>query len=100
MARAIARRRAKPALSLAMLAGFAPTAIYAYNGFKQQGLEEGVARMAARLTGYSFTEQKWKPNELLAGMLPLVGGAIVHKIANRVGINRQLRKLTMGFISI
>lgn len=93
-------RRAKAGISLAIVAGFAPTAVYAFQGFRDQGAMEGVARISARLTGYSPTENKFKFNELAAGWLPILAGGLAHKIANRMGINRQLRKATMGWISI
>jgi hypothetical protein len=95
-----AHRRAKAGISLAILAGFAPTAIYAVQGFQQQGPMEGVARLSARMTGYSITEKKFKLDELMSGWLPVLGGVLAHKLANRLGVNKMLRKATMGFVGI
>lgn len=82
--------RPRMTLSLAVLAGLAPTAIYAIDGFRQGGVTEGGARVIARMTGYSITERKWKLDEILAFWLPLGAGIIVHKLANRLGINRMI----------
>jgi hypothetical protein len=87
-------------VSLAILAGFVPTAMYAYAGYKQQGANEAGARIVARLTGYSYIENKFKPMELFNGWAPLLGGVIAHRAANRFGVNRYLRKATMGILSI
>jgi len=96
--------KSKPSISLAMLAGFAPTLAFAYDGFKlpgdQGGITEAAHRVTLRLTGYEWKNHIWSMNDLMKGLGPLVIGAIVHKGASRLGINRQLRKATMGFISI
>ena len=93
-------RKAKPAVSLAILAGFAPTAIYAYQGLAVNGPYEAVTRLTARFTGYSMTERKFKLNELLEGWGPVLLGMLAHRVANRTGINKSVRKLTMGLLSI
>jgi hypothetical protein len=98
-----ARHKAKTGISLAILAGFAPTAGYAIEGFRrggEAGITEGIARIVVRLTGYSITESKWHGGELVKGWAPVLMGVLAHKAANKLGVNRYVRKATMGFISI
>lgn len=93
-------RRGHPSISLAMVAGLAPTLAFAYDGFKAGGIEEATYRVTGRLTGYNWKTHQWYAGELFRGVGPLVLGAIVHKVANRSGINRSVRQLTMGWLSI
>jgi len=102
--RSRSRSRSRPAISLAILAGFAPTAAFAYDGFKipgdQGGLVEAAHRVTMRLTGYEWKGQRWDAQQLAMGLLPLFAGALVHKMAGKTGINRMMKKATMGFITI
>lgn len=102
--RSRSRSRTKPSLSLAMIAGLAPTLAFAYEGFKlpgdQGGLVEAAHRTTMRLTGYEWKNNTWDFNQLALGVGPLLIGGIVHKLAGKTGINRQLKQATMGFISI
>ncbi|MCJ7510306.1 MAG: hypothetical protein MUP14_05425 [Dehalococcoidia bacterium] len=103
-ARPRTHRKAGPSISLAMLAGFAPTAAFAYEGFKiggdQGGITEAAHRVTMRLTGYEWKGGGFHSSELTKGWLPLILGAMCHMGAQKLGINRHLRKATMGFISI
>jgi len=98
--RARHHRRTRAAPSLAILMGFAPTLIYAYQGLAVNGPYEAVTRAMARITGYSMTERKWKLNELIDGWGPILLGIVAHKVANKTGLNRSVRKITMGLLSI
>jgi len=87
-----------------MLAGFAPTLIFAYDGFKLSGDEGGIAeaahRVTMRMTGFEWKGGGFSTGELIKGWAPLLIGAVAHKMANKMGINRSIRKATMGFLSI
>ena len=91
MAKARIHRRAKASISVAMILGFAPTALWAYDGAKQFGVSEGLTRLVGRFTGYSMTEKKWQADQLVAGWAPIIAGILAHKIANKVGLNRMIR---------
>lgn len=99
-----ARRRSRPSLSLAVVAGFAPTLAFAIEGFKlpgdQGGIVEAAHRVTMRMTGYEWKNNKWIASELAMGVGPLLLGGLVHKMANKMGINKTVRKATMGFLSI
>jgi len=92
-----AKRHSRMKPSLAIMAGFLPTAVYAYKGFRDVGVEEGATRITSRLTGYSFTTQKWLASEVFKGWMPVLGGVIAHKAASRLGINRALRAAGLPF---
>ena len=95
-------RRKKPGMtvSLAVLAGLAPTALWAYDGFKQQGASEGVTRIVGRLSGYSISENKFQVNQLLKGWLPILAGTLAHKMAGRMGINRMIASAGIPILRI
>ena len=97
-------RKGKASISLAMLAGFAPTVAFAYDGFRipgdQGGVVEAAHRVTMRLTGYEWKGGGFSFDELMKGWVPLLMGALAHKGASALGINKHLRKATMGFISI
>lgn len=81
-------------VSLAILGGLAPTAAFAIDGFKiggdQGGVVEAMHRITMRLTGWEWKGGGWSAAELAKGWTPLLVGALAHKIANRLGINRML----------
>lgn len=81
-------------ISLAILAGLAPTAAFAYEGFKgadgMSGIEGAAYHLTGRLTGYNWKTNQWYAGEMAKGWGPIILGAVVHKLANRVGINRMI----------
>jgi hypothetical protein len=93
-ARRVGRRAKKTTVSLSVLAGFAPTAAFALEGFKLPGDEGGVVeaahRVTMRLTGYEWKGGVWVASEMFKGIAPLLLGAGVHKLANKMGINRMI----------
>jgi hypothetical protein len=104
MARARAHHRAKSTtIPLAIVAGFIPTAGYALAGFRQggeTGMTEGIARITARLTGYSITENKFHGMELVKGYGPILLGFITHKLASKLGINRAIARAGIPLLRI
>lgn len=104
MAKKKIHKRAKPTVSLAVLAGLAPTAAYAYEGFKlggdQGGIVEAAHRVTMRLTGYEWKGKVWSASELAAGWVPLLAGAFIHKGANRLGINRMIARAGIPYLRV
>jgi hypothetical protein len=97
MAKSSRRGRGKKPLtiSLAVVAGFVPTAAYAIEGFRrggETGFVEGLARITARLTGYSITENKFHGMELVKGYGPVLLGGVAHVFASRIGLNRMIAR--------
>jgi hypothetical protein len=114
--KAIARRRivyrarprhhskAKMTIPLALIAGLAPTAMFALEGFQIQGSEGGIKeaahRLTGRLTGYEWKGGTWSLAELSKGWLPILAGVAAHKMANRFGINRWLSSTGVPLLRI
>lgn len=102
----VKKHHKKPAmtLSLAVLAGLAPTAAFAYEGFKLGGSEGGISeaahRVTMRMTGYEWKGNIWYPGQLAMGLGPVLLGAGVHKLANRFGINRMIANAGIPVIRI
>ena len=51
-------------------------------------------RAIVKLTGYDIgsTTNRFKPEYLLGTYVPIALGVVVHKVANRVGVNRMIPK--------
>ena len=96
--KAVARRKGFT-IPLATVAGFVPLGVHALQDYRTGGwasLGDGLSR---RLTGFG-TEGSggiWEPKYLAQGLLPILGGAAVHKIASRLGINRLLAQTGLPF---
>lgn len=52
------------------------------------------------MTGYDAQAQSFNVNELLRTYAPLGIGIVVHKVANKTGVNSYVRRASMGFLSI
>lgn len=102
--RSKSRRKAGFTLPLAVVAGFAPTAAFALEGFRiggdQGGIMEAGHRLTMRLTGYEWKGGVWSMPELMKGWLPIIGGVIAHKVAGKLGINRALARAGIPFVRI
>jgi hypothetical protein len=98
----LTRRHHKPKMtvSLAILAGLAPTAVFAAEGFSAGGISEVGHRLTGRLTGWDTGTSKWSMAELGKGWIPILGGVLVHKLANRFGINRMIAQSGIPLIRI
>jgi len=93
-------RRKNMTLSLAMIGGFVPTALFGLQTMKEQGPEGGLKAVTMRLTGYNAWVGNWYFSELLRGWTPILAGMFAHKVANRLGINRALSRAGVPLIRI
>lgn len=57
-------------------------------------------KAALYLTGYSPIDQAFSAPEFLRTYGSLGVGIVVHKVANKTGLNNYVRRATMGFLSI
>lgn len=99
-----------PSLSVAMCIGFLPLALRTYEHFSYEagGIDRRIFHtlqfVLKDLTGYAihgsntgttvhanFTPPKWNPGTLIYGLFPILGGVLIHKVANRIGLNRGLK---------
>jgi hypothetical protein len=88
------RRQAKARIPLAVLAGFVPTVAYCIEGARESSVpwSEVSHRLTKRMTGYDRTTGKWNFADLAQGWGPVVAGLVVHKLANRFGLNRMIAR--------
>lgn len=101
--RAIVRyRRSRPkrrnygkkfTLPLSVVAGFAPGVSYSWSGYKSGGFNGVLNNMAYAFGGFDASTGKWNMQGLYRGLFPAVGGFIIHMIASKLGVNRQLARV-------
>lgn len=93
-------------LSLAIVGGLLPTILDSWNFGQTRASEPGgvMAGMGHQLllnfTGFNSDDHKWYPSTLLPTYGYLLLGVMIHKLANRFGINRGIRRMGIPFISI
>jgi hypothetical protein len=87
-------------IPLAVVAGFVPLATFALDGFKVGGFPNAGARVAQRLTGYDSSAHVFIWKELAQGWGPIITGLLVHKVAQKVGLNRAIARAGIPFVSI
>lgn len=93
-------RRKGMTLSLAVAAGFAPAVAHAVQGYQAKGLDGAAHNTVVGFTGYDYWAHKLDMGALRYGLIPAVGGVLVHKIAGKLGINRALASAGIPFIRI
>lgn len=78
-----------------------PPAAIAVNDIMMGGGPVAVAnRMVESFTGYNIIGQKWTWDEVKPLLFAEIAGVVAHKVANRVGLNKHIRKLTFGYLEI
>lgn len=96
-------RRKSFTLPVAVVAGFAPMGVKLFGAVKR-GLSGDVAGMTQEAvvatTGYNTDTKSfyWPAIPMFYG--PILAGMVVHKIANRIGVNRALSRAGVPFIRI
>lgn len=92
--------RAKMTIPLAVVAGFVPLGVFAYEGYLAGGFANAGRRIAQRLTGYDSTANVFIAKELMAGWGPIVTGFAVHWFAGKMGINRALGRAKIPLLRL
>jgi hypothetical protein len=97
-----AGRRAKHmTLPLAVVGGFVPMGTDIISAYKVGGVSAALGHVSLCTTGYDPADNKWKPMFAVQKLYgPLLLGAIVHKAANRLGINRMLSSMGVPLIRV
>jgi len=101
-----ARRRfgakAKPKISLAVVAGLMPQVQHIkdrYNG--GGGIVNAISKgLQTGMLGYNPDTKVWAIGNAKLGIIPLVAGIGVHKLAGKLGINRALAKAGIPFVNV
>lgn len=95
-----ARRHNNFTIPVAVVAGLAPGAYRAYEGFTTDGIRGVAYRLSNDFTGFDPYQKKWSLFEMKYGLGPLLLGVMVHKVAGKLGINRALGKAGIPFLRI
>lgn len=94
------RRAAKMTIPLAVIAGLVPTAAFAAEVYRGQGIEGAAKAVTMRLTGYNPWVKQWIGSEFAAGWVPILAGVFAHKAANYLGINRALGRMGVPVLRV
>lgn len=78
-------------IPLAVVGGFVPMGADVLSAFRIGGVEAALGHVSLCTTGYDPSDGKWKPMFAVQKLYgPLLLGAVVHKVASKLGINRAL----------
>jgi len=61
---------------------------------------EAMKHATYNYTGWNSWESRWQPMGMQRGLMPLLIGVGVHKIANAAGVNRMLARAKIPFLRI
>jgi len=82
--------------SLGVIAGLVPAAVWVSEPVRQgRTWDEAMQRAVAAYTGYSYGEKQWSMFYLGKGLFPLLGGMLIHSLANSSGINRMIARFKL-----
>lgn len=90
----------KMQISLAIVAGLIPPGVRAWAQFQAGGIQAAGESLSRDFTGYNPANNTWSLGSLKAGLLPLIAGILVHKVANKFGVNRAIGRTGLPFIRI
>jgi len=99
--RHVGHRAKHMTLPLAIIGGFVPMGVDLISAYKVGGVEAALGHVSLCTTGYDPSDSKWKPMFAVQKLYgPLLLGAIVHKAANRLGINRMIASMGIPLIRV
>jgi len=77
-----------------------PAILPGIEAYNQAGLTKALPeQMVYRYTGY-HKDVGFSADVLKRAAIPFVVGIIGHKIASKTGVNRQVKKFTMGYLQL
>lgn len=94
------RARGGVTVPLAVLAGFVPLGLNVYNGAKSGGINGAGFELVRGTTGFNWQAGRMEWPALMRGLGPILAGFLVHKVANRLGVNRALASARVPLIRI
>lgn len=78
-----------------------PAGIVVLSDIQQGGTPAGIAnRIVEDVTGYNVLGKSFDYEQALPFWLGEIAGIVIHKVAQKTGVNRHLGKLTMGYIGL
>jgi len=98
----MARRRkgrGKKSKSIPILVAM-PALMPALTAYSNVGLTKALPeQLMYRYTGY-HKDAGFQSSVLLTAAAPIIVGYVGHKVANKLGVNKWVKKATMGFFSL
>lgn len=94
------RRSNNLTIPIAPLAGLAVGVVPAIQLLAQGKANAAMSDLVYSYTGWRTWDNSWSYRGLMRGLLPLAIGGMVHKVGNRLGINRALSSAGIPFIRI
>ena len=92
------RKKSKPSVALLPML---PAVAVVVGEFRKYGLtEEAIKGSMYYMTGYSSADGSWAFDRMKGFATGTVVGVIAHKAANKFGLNKHIRRLTMGYLSL
>ena len=82
-----------------------PTVAAVYPAYKAYVGAGGITKtlpltLVYQYTGYNMDSKNWDPAVAMGALGPVIVGFIGHKVANKIGVNRMIKKATLGYLSI
>lgn len=91
-------RRGKASIPLAVVA---PLGIVVLKDIEAGGGPSSIAnRIVEDVTGYNVIGKKFTASEAMPFWIGSLVGIVVHKVAGKTGVNKHVKKLTMGYFSV
>jgi hypothetical protein len=92
------RGRRQKSVSIALIV---PPLGLAADQISKKGVTYSAAGgILAGMTGYDPTQQTFNADWAKPFWMGMVAAIVAHKVAEKVGVNKQVRKATMGYLSI
>lgn len=86
-------------IPLSIAVGLLPTVGRGMDLYKQYGFG-GLKFLAQAFIPYDLYSKKFYTGDLVYGLYPVMGGALVHALANKLGINRALKNAGVPLLRI
>lgn len=87
-------------IPVAVVSGFAVPTLRAIDKVKLGTIQDGFVEVVKDFTGYKPYAGTWDWRDLQYGLLPVVVGMGVHKVASALGINRALAQAGVPLLRI
>ena len=87
-------------LPLSIVAGLVPGIVAVGTTAQTSGMLAAGKMMGTIYTGYDYTSGKWSWSYMQMGLMPLLAGFAVHKLAGMVGLNRMMAQARIPLIRI
>lgn len=100
MARRRKKRRGGKSKSIPVLP-MLPIVMVAKGGYDRYGLTaDALNWMGFAITGYDAKNKSFNASVATPFWLGEITSIVVHKVANKTGVNRYVRKATFGYLSL